>query len=125
MTFGVPYDGKPAQLYRVRKTWENTSSQIGAYSILDNAKEAADKVGSTYAVFDWSGKEIYRKAGQKTPFLVRVKKEIEIRKGPGTGYGKADRKCPAGLFTIVEVKNGWGRLKSGAGWILLSKTEKV
>ena len=24
-----------------------------------------------------------------------------------------------GTFTIMEVKNGWGRLKSGAGWIWL------
>lgn len=37
----------------------------------------------------------------------------------------ADRKCPAGLFTIVEVNNGWARLKSGAGRILLSKTENL
>ena len=124
-TFDVPYDGKPAQLYRVRKTWQNVSSQIGAYSILANARDAADKAGSAYAVFDWNGREIYRPAGPKLPYLVRVKKEMEIRKGPGTNYGKADRKCPAGLFTIVEVQNGWGRLKSGAGWIMLSKTEKM
>ena len=115
----------PAQPYRVRKTWENASSQIGAYSILANAKDAADKAGSAYAVYDWNGKEIYQKAEVKLPYLVRVKKEMEIRKGPGTGYGKADRKCPAGLFTIVEVKNGWGRLKSDAGWIQLSKTERI
>ena len=24
------------------------------------------------------------------------------------------------IFTIVEEKNGWGRLKSGAGWISLN-----
>lgn len=123
--FDVPYDGKPAQFYRVRKTWQNADSQLGAYSILANAKAAADKAGSAYAVFDWNGKEVYRASGPKLPYLVRVKSEIEIRKGPGTSYGKADRKCPAGLFTIVEVKNGWGRLKSGAGWIVLSKTVKV
>lgn len=123
--FDVPYDGKPAQLYRVRKTWQNVSSQIGAYSILANARDAADKAGSAYAVFDWNGKEIYRKSGPKVPYLVRVTKEIEIRKGPGTSYGKTDRKCPVGIFTIVEVKGDWGRLKSGAGWIQLSKTEKV
>jgi len=52
-------------------------------------------------------------------------KEMEIRKGPGTSYGKAYRKCPTGIFTIVEVKNCWGRFKSGAGWILLSKAEKM
>ena len=28
-------------------------------------------------------------------------------------------------YTIVEEKNGWGRLKSGAGWISLSYTKKV
>ena len=123
--FDVPYDGKPAQFYRVRKTWQNASSQIGAYSILANAKAAADKAGSAYAVYDWNGKEVYRAVGVKVPYLVRVKGEIEIRKGPGTDYGKSGRKCPAGLFTIVEVKNGWGRLKSGAGWIQLSKTTKM
>ena len=79
-------------------------SQIGAYSILANARDAADKAGSAYAVFDWTGKEIYRKSGPKVPYLVRVTKEMEIRKGPGTSYGRADRKCPVGLFTIVEVK---------------------
>lgn len=59
------------------------------------------------------------------PYIVRAKKEMENRKGPGTEYRKADRKCPAGLFKIVEVKNDWGKLKSGAGWIQLNKTEKV
>ena len=124
-TFDVPYDGKAAQFYRIRKTWQNASSQIGAYSVLDNAKAAADKAGSAYAVYDWNGKEVYRAAGTKVPYLVRVKNESEIRKGPGTSYGKARRKCPAGIFTIMEVKGDWGRLKSGAGWIQLSKTEKI
>ena len=101
------------------------NSQIGAYSILANAKTAADKAGNAYGVFDWNGQEVYRVAGVKVPFLVRVTKLIEIRKGPGTGYGKAERKCPAGIFTIVQVKGDWGRLKSGAGWIQLSKTEKI
>jgi hypothetical protein len=28
-------------------------------------------------------------------------------------------------YTIVEEKNGWGKLKSGAGWISLNYTKKV
>lgn len=28
-------------------------------------------------------------------------------------------------YTIVEVKNGWGRLKSGIGWICLDYVKKV
>ena len=29
------------------------------------------------------------------------------------------------VYTIVEQKGNWGRLKSGAGWISLSYTKKV
>ena len=46
--------------YRVRKTWDDADSQLGAYSIYENAKLKADEAGSRYAVFDWNGKEIYR-----------------------------------------------------------------
>lgn len=42
--------------YRVRKSWEDAASQIGAYSILENAKNNC-KEG--YSVYDWNGKEVY------------------------------------------------------------------
>ena len=29
------------------------------------------------------------------------------------------------LYTIVDEKDGWGKLKSGAGWISLKYTTKV
>ena len=48
--------------YRVRKTWADADSQLGAYTIYENAKIKADEAGSRYAVFDWNGKEIYRAA---------------------------------------------------------------
>ena len=43
-------------LYRVRTSWDNTKSQIGAFSSLKNAKKAC-KTG--YFVFDANGKVIY------------------------------------------------------------------
>ena len=43
-------------MYRIRKTWEDAKSQIGAYSNLENAKKAC-KEG--YSVFDNSGKAVY------------------------------------------------------------------
>lgn len=43
-------------LYRVRKTWNDVKSQIGAYTNLDNAKKAC-KDG--YNVYDYSGKIVY------------------------------------------------------------------
>lgn len=46
----------PSILYRIRKIWEDASSQIGAYTSLDNAKKACK---SGYSVFDENGKVVY------------------------------------------------------------------
>lgn len=43
-------------LYRVRTSWDNAKSQIGAYSSLENAKKACK---SGYFVFDAKGKVVY------------------------------------------------------------------
>lgn len=60
--------------------------------------------------------------------LVRVLiPDLNVRKGPGTNYAKAG-KCPPGVYTIVEKQSGqgstsgWGKLKSGIGWISLDYT---
>lgn len=60
------------------------------------------------------------------PFKVRVEiTDLNIRTGAGTNYAKTGHTTGIGTFTIVEVKEGkgsdagWGRLKSGAGWISL------
>lgn len=45
-----------AQLYRVRKSWTDAKSQIGAFSSLDNAKNACK---SGYSVFDSNGNVVY------------------------------------------------------------------
>ena len=47
------------KIYRVRKTWSDAKSQIGAFKILDNAKKECDKAGAGYNVFDWTGKLVY------------------------------------------------------------------
>ena len=47
------------KLYRVRKSWEDAKSQIGAYSSLDNAKKACT---DGYTVYDWDGRAVYSKA---------------------------------------------------------------
>lgn len=43
-------------MYRIRKSWSDPKSQIGAFSNLENAKKAC-KTG--YSVFDSSGKKVY------------------------------------------------------------------
>ena len=50
---------KPIELYRVRKAWEDSKSQIGAYTDLANAKKACDQAGKGYEVYDSKGTAIY------------------------------------------------------------------
>lgn len=53
-------------LYRVRKTWEDASSQVGAYKVLDNAKAECDKYKG-YGVFDEKGKKVYPPSSTEKP----------------------------------------------------------
>ena len=122
--------------YRVRKTWDDAKSQLGAYTILANAKAMADK-NPGYEVYDWNGKQVYPEVAAgvnktDTPFLVKVSiPDLNIRKGAGTNTAKTGQVTGVGIFTILEVREGkgsdagWGRLKSGAGWIALSFCERI
>ena len=101
----------------------------------NNAKECADK-NPGYSVFDVNGVNIYTPkttapAALDVPFLVRITiTDLNIRKGPGTDYDRTQF-IPVGVYTILEVKSGkgstagWGRLKSGAGWISLDYATRI
>ncbi len=53
------------------------------------------------------------------PFSVKVIiDDLNYRSEPSMN-GKVNGQTGKGVFTIVDVKDGWGRLKSGAGWIYL------
>lgn len=58
----------------------------------------------------------------KVPYLVRVGSGVQIYKAPAGAVAKT---CPYGVYTIVEERNGYGKLKSGAGWLKLSAVTKV
>lgn len=55
----------------------------------------------------------------KTPFKVKViVSDLNYRSEPSMN-GKVLGVTGKGVFTIAEEKDGWGKLKSGAGWIYL------
>ena len=56
---------------------------------------------------------------------VTAEKKLNVRSGPSTKYAIITQVVNGGIFTIVEEKEGWGKLKSGAGWIDLSYTERI
>ena len=115
---------------------------MGACRILSNAKAKADE-NEGYSVFDNDGNVAYAPSATKDetetkteaafePYRVRIRiTNLNIRKGPGTDYAKTGKFTGKGVFTIVEVKSGqgstagWGRLKSGAGWISLDYATKL
>lgn len=120
-------------LYRVRKTWKDAKSQKGAFYDLSNAKKCADK-NKGYSVFDESGKAVYTSKATNTTnsFKVQISiSDLNIRKGPGTNYATTGKFTGKGVFTIVETKQGtgsvkgWGKLKSGAGWIALDYATRI
>jgi hypothetical protein len=55
---GASADKAASQLYRVRKTWADSKSQKGAFSVLANAQKCADS-NKGYSVFDGNGKKVY------------------------------------------------------------------
>ncbi len=198
------------ELYRVRKSWEDAKSQIGAYKLLKNATLACDKAGAGYEVYNSKGIAVYpvaatpepeetttttfkvgdvvklisgatytsgtaipawlfkyklyvreiRKSGaivistQKSgavtgvvhpkflvaygtstpttaeptfaPYLVKIDTSVlNVRAGAGTTYKITTQVKKNQVFTIVDEKDGWGKLKSGAGWISLNYTKKI
>lgn len=142
----VEFKATPAQkestagtgYFRVRESWANSGSQIGAFKSKENAIELC-KQNSGYRVFDNAGNEVYplnESVPKADAFLFEVKiSNLRIRKGPGTSYdyhkdnGK-ERYTGKGIFTIVKTEDGpgaklWGLLKSYAGgqngWIALDE----
>ena len=50
---------------------------------------------------------------------------LNIRSGPGTQYKINGCITDYGVYTIVDTKDGFGKLKSGQGWISLQYTKTV
>ena len=76
----------PITLYRVRKSWDDAKSQVGAFRVLKNAK-AVCKPG--YHVFDESGKIVYSPKAPATenPAVIKVGSTVTVNKGAKTYTG--------------------------------------
>lgn len=121
-SFGQSYFTKyatveyPAKLttgyYRVRKTWADKKSQIGAYRILANAKKTADKNPGTY-VFTNDGVAIYPAQEQAAVETYRVHTVVKgdtlweiAKKYLGNGSRYPEIKTLNGLTSNV-IYTGW------------------
>ena len=101
--------------YRVRKSWSDESSQLGAYISLDNAKANCQ---TGYAVYDWNGKEVYMNKPEtltktQTQFLNAVKSVCELARKEGWKYGDSKTSVPC-LDKIISCD----RMNAGFGYAI-------
>lgn len=87
------------------------------------AAEVTNKLGGSTATED-AGAAAAANKFPTVPFTVKVIiPDLNIRKGAGMNYAVTGKYTGKGVFTITEVKDGWGKLKSGAGWIYLENPD--
>ena len=104
---GTPTISAPStkQLYRVRKSWADTKSQLGAYSSLENAKKVCK---TDYSVFDNSGRVVYTVA-EKTST-----KGTKITLNNATLYASSTAKTgtkKSGTFYLYDGQVVKGRMR--------------
>ena len=106
----------PATLYRVRKTWADSKSQVGAYKILENAKKECDKHPG-YSVYDESGKAVYTsKVAEKTNAQKLAEKANEFAYSTNTSEAKYPSGKPKAAYktALYQVYPNLKKLKSAA-----------
>lgn len=121
------YDGSDIPSWVKKQSWY-IKSISGDRVVID------ENEGRTHSIKSPVSSEylVLVKAKPTDPFFVRVDiARLNIRTGPGIDYSLTGKYTGKGVFTIVEVSNGtgsnsgWGKLKSGAGWISLDYATKM
>ena len=98
----------------------------------EQAEEVAhgicDYLGVKYIAYGGSTVADIITEAKNTPtgYLVKINTDVlNVRAGAGTSYPVTTQVRRGQIYTIVDEVNGWGKLKSGAGYIKLSYTTKI
>lgn len=116
------------EFYRVRKEFEDTKSQKGAYKVLGNAKKCAD-LNPGYYVFDNNGSCVYPNLDLKTLKYGKLKSEMNIRDEASTDGRIVAVYTQGVIIEIVKVSaNEWYKIKcieSETGYAYVSNTNSA
>ena len=97
-------DKAASRLYRVRKTWADSKSQKGAFSVLANAKKCADS-NKGYSVFDENGKKVYPADAPSTKKSIDAIAREVIRGDWGNGDERRHKLTAAGYdYSAVQKR---------------------
>lgn len=106
--YDVTHKNCPAQMVGNEKEWK---------AFKEDVKSILTK-GAT-------SKELAEQEQKFIPYLVEITASVlNVRKGAGTNTAVVTSVKQGEVYTIIEEKNGWGKLKSGVGWISLKYTQK-
>ncbi len=111
-----PSNPTTTNLYRVRKTWADDKSQIGAFADKQNAIDLA-KSKSGYKVFDKNGKQVYPVTSTSTP--IQKKELYRVRKT------WKDEKTQAGAFSDLVNAKALANQKVKDGYKVFDSNGKV
>ena len=127
------YSGKAVPSWVQKKNWY-IASVSGDRAVLGKSEDNKNNIQSA---INTKYLKIVKDVTAKTEdtfksYKVKVTaNSLTIRKGPGTNYGSSGSIKDKGVYTIVAEQSGkgatkgWGKLKSGAGWISLDYCTKV
>lgn len=127
------YNGDSIPSWVIKKQWV-VKEVSGNRAVIDKSVDGINSICSPINVKFLKVVNSGSKSEVKSekPYKVEVAiPRLNIRKGPGTNYDRTGMYTGIGVFTITEVKKGigsntgWGKLKSGAGWISLDYTKRV
>lgn len=107
-------------MYRVRKTWKDAKTQIGAFTILKNAENMADH-NSGYFVFDSKGNKVYTPQArtfelEKAPLYVSATASEKSTVVSGTYY-RWDNETISGRVRITNSRENVGKAGRVTGWV--------
>ena len=119
----LTYNPKPNEMLITVHRWFKQKACPGDW-LMARLGDVATKV--TNVLKGTSTKPISEPTKDSFPYIVQITiNDLNIRKGPGVNYPITGLIKDKGKYTIMEEQNGFGRLKSGAGWISLEYTQKI
>lgn len=127
------YSGKSIPSWVKKKKWY-VADVNGDRAVLGKSEDSKNNIQSAVNTKYLSVVKTTVTKTETTFKAYKVKvtaKSLTIRKGAGTNYGSNGAIKDKGIYTIVEEKagkgatKGWGKLKSGMGWISLDYCTKV
>lgn len=116
------------QLYVLRKT--NSPALLIECCFVDNATDKAhwnvEKCAKAIVEGILNKSVETNNTSNNVNYIVEVTADVlHVRKEPTTNSSIVTNVKKPYRYTIVEERNGWGRLKSNVGWIKLSYTKRV